>query len=241
MRIPICPAPLVILLALPAAVAQSQSASLSGSVLESSTRQPVVSAIVTATRAGSPPAVTTSTRSGADGAFQFQQLPPGNYTVCVQVRNAAHLNPCEWNAVPPQITLNSAQIVTAFPVYLEKASIVTIRLRDSGNAMTLPAKDGRHPAVSFGVWAPNGLYYPAHSETGSQPPPAMHNAVAIYTYRVAVPRNVPLKLHVDSRDLKLGNADGLPLPANASQQAFQRTASDLDPQDFTFSVLGVLP
>lgn len=211
-----------------------------GAVLESGTGKPIPSAIILANRAGLPPLAKT-TKSGADGAFQLQGLPPGNYVLCAQVASGEYVNSCEWGAVPPEITLKSAQTLTGLVVALETSSIVTIRLRDPRNEMSQTTKDGRHPGLTLGVWGPKGLYYPAHRAGGAQAPTVMHNGVATYSYRIAVPRDTPLKLHVASRDLKLGDADEVPLPDNASQRAFQRSSSDADPQDFTFSLLGLLP
>jgi hypothetical protein len=50
-----------------------------------------------------------------------------------------------------------------------------------------------------------------------------------------------LNFYIASHDLKLGDATGLALPANASQQAFQHATGDPNPKSFSFSVLGLLP
>src|SRR5579883_1649587 len=50
------------------------------------------------------------------------------------------------------------------------------------------------------------------------------------------PADTTLKLHISSRDLKLGDANGAALPANANQQAFQHATGDNNPKGFTFSV-----
>jgi hypothetical protein len=47
--------------------------------------------------------------------------------------------------------------------------------------------------------------------------------------------------YIASHDLKLGDATGVALPANASQQAFQHATGDPNPKSFSFSVLGLLP
>lgn len=50
-------------------------------------------------------------------------------------------------------------------------------------------------------------------------------------FQIAVPRDTVLKLHIASRDLKLGDDKGASLTANASQQAFQHTTGDLNPRN----------
>jgi len=62
-----------------------------------------------------------------------------------------------------------------------------------------------------------------------------------YSYRLAVPHDTALNVSIASHDLKLGDAAGVALPANASQQAFQHAASDPNPKGFAFTVLGLLP
>jgi hypothetical protein len=58
---------------------------------------------------------------------------------------------------------------------------------------------------------------------------------------LAVPLDTALSFHIASRDLKLGDANGVALPANASQQAFQHATGDSNPKGFAFTVLGLLP
>jgi hypothetical protein len=50
-----------------------------------------------------------------------------------------------------------------------------------------------------------------------------------------------MNFYIASRDVKLGDANGVALPANASQQAFQHASGDANPKSFTFTVLGLLP
>jgi hypothetical protein len=65
--------------------------------------------------------------------------------------------------------------------------------------------------------------------------------VATYRYRLAVPRDTALNLDIASRDLRLGDANGVALPAKASRQPFQHATADANPKSFTFSVLSLLP
>jgi hypothetical protein len=51
-----------------------------------------------------------------------------------------------------------------------------------------------------------------------------------------VPRDTALSFYIASRDLKLGDANGVALPANASQQGFQHATGDANPKSFTFTV-----
>jgi hypothetical protein len=235
---------LVLLLALPAALAQSgttATASVGGTVVDAKTLKPVPAALVVASRAGAPP-FTRNTKSGGDGAFQIQGLSPGNYLVCVQASGHQYLNPCEWNGSPAGVTVVSGRAATGIKIALTPASVLNVQVRDAQKALSQSTKDGRRPDLSIGVWGPRGMYYPARavsaptSLTGG-PPDSIHT----YSYQLAVPRDTALNFHIASRDLKLGDANGVALPASASKQAFQHTTGEANPRSFTFTVLGKLP
>ncbi len=65
--------------------------------------------------------------------------------------------------------------------------------------------------------------------------------ITSYIYRLAVPRDTALNFFIASHDLKLGDAVGVALPANGSQQTFQHATGDPNPKSFAFTVLGMLP
>jgi len=234
---------LVLLLAVHAALAQTGTtgaASISGTVVDAKTSKPVPAALVIASRAGAPP-FTKNTRSGADGAFQIQSLTGGNYSLCVQATGDQYLNPCEWAGSPTGVRLASGQAATGIKIALTPASVLTVQVKDAQKALSQLTKDGRRPDLSIGVWGPRGMYYPARTvsaPTGTAGPQA---SVTTYSYQRAVPRDTALNFYIASHDLKLGDANGVALPANASQQAFQHATGDANPKSFTFTVLGKLP
>jgi hypothetical protein len=207
--------------------------------MDAKTQKPVPTALVMAVK-NVPPPFSRNTRSGGDGAFQISGLAAGKYSICVQVPGDEYLDPCQWNGNPTTVTLASGQAVSGVSVKLTAASIVRVQVRDAKNLIKQKTKDGRVPDLSVGVWGPSGLYYPARL-SGSPAAAAEGENGPSYRYIVAVPRDMPLRLSIASRDLKLGDAAGTALPENASQQAFQHTSDDAIPRSFSFSVLGVLP
>ena len=225
---------LILLFAIHAALGQTGTASVQGTVLDAKTQKPVPAAWVIAVRAGPPP-FTRNTKSGGDGAFQIQGLTAGNYSLCVQVEGDQFLDPCMWSTSPMTVTLISGQTASGISLKLTASSVLTVQVNDAQKALSQLTKDGRRPDLSVGVQGPKGLYYPAHP-TGSLP-----GGTASYTYRLAVPRDTALNLRVASHDLKLGDDAGVALPANGSQQAFQHVTGDPNPKSFAFTVLGVLP
>ena len=102
-------------------------------------------------------------------------------------------------------------------------------------------RDGRRPDLTIGVWGPGGLYYPAHASGSPAATGNLQGGIPSRSYRLAVPRDTALNFYIASHDLKLGDAIGVALPANVSQQAFQHATGDPNPKSFSFSVLGLLP
>jgi hypothetical protein len=123
---------------------------------------------------------------------------------------------------------------------LTAASVLNIQMQDPQKVLSQKTKDGRNPDLTLGVWGPKGLYYPAHG-TGGPAAAASLQVAVIYSYRLAVPLDTALDFYIASHDLLLGDASGAPLPANASQQAFQHATGDPNPKSFAFTVLGLLP
>lgn len=228
----------IFFLAASAGMAQTGTARIQGTVLDAKTLKPISTAWVIASRAGVPPFV-KRTKSGSDGAFQIQALGAGKYSLCVQAAGDRYLDPCQWNGNPTTLTLTAGQAASGVALKLTAASILNVQVQDPQKALSQKTKDGRQPDLTLGVWGPKGLYYPAHGSVRPAPPNAA-GAIA-YSYRLAVPLDTALSLYVGSHDLKLGDANGVVLPANASRQAFQHATGDPNPKSFAFTVLGLLP
>ncbi len=139
------------------------------------------------------------------------------------------------------VRLVSGQAAAGISIALTPASVLNIQVRDAQKLLSQLTRDRRRPELILGVWGPRGLYYPARFAGSLTTGGSVPGGIAVYSYRLAVPRDTALKLQIASRNLRLGDADGLQLPANASQQAFQHTTGDANPKSFTFSVLGLLP
>ena len=228
---------IVLMLAVSAAIGQTGTASISGTVLDSKTHRPIATALVTAIRNGVPP-FSKNNQSGSDGAFQVQGLTAGDYTLCVQAQSAGYLDPCQWNGNPARVTLLAGQAAAGVSLGLTTASVLNIQVQDTQRILSQKTKDGRDPELSVGVWGPNGLYYPAHALDN---PGAGKNSQTGIAYQIAIPRDISLRFHIASRDLKLGDALGANLPANANQEAFQHFTGELKPKSFAFTVLGLVP
>lgn len=231
---------LMLSLAAPAAIGQTGIGSIQGTILDAKTLKPVPAALVIASRAGAPP-FTRNTKSGGDGAFQIQGLSAGNYSLCVQAAGDQYLDPCLWNGTPATVTLTSSQAISGISVKVTAASVLNVQVQDAQKVLSQMTKDGRRPDLSLGVWGPKGLFYPVRASGSPASTGNLQGGITSYSYRLAVPRDTALKFYIASHDLKLGDATGAALAANASQQAFQHATGDANPKSFSFSVLGLLP
>lgn len=233
---------LAMLFAVQAVLAQTETAkvaSIGGTIVDAKTLKPIPSALVVASRAGAPP-LSRSTRSGGDGAFQIQGLAAGNFLVCVQAPGDQYLDPCEWNGNPVGVVLASGETASNIKIQLTPASILRVQIMDDSQALSQLTKDGRRPDLSVGVWGPRGIYYPARAASSPAERAGAQAGMRTHHYLLPVPRDIALSFYIASRDLQLGDANGMALPANASQQAFKHATGDSNPKSFTFKVLGRL-
>jgi len=232
-----------LLLAAPAAIGQTNTASVAGTVADAKSQKPIPAAIVMAIRADAPP-LSKTTRSGGDGAFKIDNLPAGRYSLCVQAPGDMWLDPCQWNGTPAGILLASGQAATGVSLRLAAASVLNVQVKDTLNVLKGKTKQGTQPHLAIGVWGPQGLYYPARaqgSQSATENPHPAGNSEIVYTWRLAIPRDIPLKLHVSSKDLRLGDGRGASLAGNAIQQTFQHATGDANPKSFAFTLLGLTP
>lgn len=223
-----------------AAIGQTETAGISGTLLDAKTLKPVPAAFVLASRGGAPP-FTRNTKSGGDGAFQIQGLPAGSYSLCVQAADQLYLDPCQWNGSPATVTLAPGQNVTGISIRLAAAAVVSFQIQDAQMVLSQLTKDARRPDLTLGVWGPGGLYYPARAVSTPDTAPTFPGAIPTYGYQIAVPRDIALNLYIASRDLELGDATGVALPSNTSRQTTQIANGDSSPKIFTFTVLRQRP
>jgi hypothetical protein len=214
-----------------AALLAQSTASVQGTIIDAVSKKALSGAYVTAIRVGLPPASQT-TISSADGSFQIQSLPPGNYSLCVQLPGGGHLNPCEWEGIVPVIALAAGQTSAGNTLQLKPGATVKVRFQDAAQNLSQKTKQGYDPDLIVGVGGPRGLFRPLH-QAGKD------NAGA--DFDLTVPSDLTLTLSVSSKSLTLADDKGGALPGNAGHQDFQCGSADPQPKQFVFTITGKVP
>jgi hypothetical protein len=212
-------------------LAQTNTASIQGSVADATNKKPISGALVSAIRSGLPPASQTVT-TAADGSFAVGSLSAGTYSLCVQVPNDSYLNPCDWNGLATKVTLIAGQKSAGNQLSILSGSTLQVRVDDPGQLLGKKTKDGRNPHLLAGVWGVNGLFYPLH--TASKDSSGVN-------LQLTIPRGTTLKLQVASLDLKMADANGAALSAAGDQQTFQHGNGEGNSKSFKYTITGVKP
>lgn len=141
------------------------------------------------------------------GAFQFQGLPEGTYTVCPRVPNTTWLSPCEWNFTTPTATISISTPNAIVPITLKRGVAVPIRIDDAGQL--LAANEGKTPSAGLlvNLYGP-GLFF--------RLVPLVSKDSGGRNYQILVPFNTSLTLMVHPSFYRLTDAKGVALSQSAT-------------------------
>jgi hypothetical protein len=123
---------------------------------------------------------------------------------------------------------------------LTLGSVLNVQVLDAQSALRQRTVDGRRPELRVGVWGPRGFYYPARAAGSPGADGNLPGGAASYSYHLAVPFDTPLSFSIGSRDLRLGDENGVELSANSRRETFQHASREASPRRFSFRVLGLM-
>lgn len=139
------------------------------------------------------------TMSGPAGAFRFDGIPPGQYTLCVQAPSTLWLNPCEWGLAPPSVYIPQPQPSASFIMVLKRGARVPIRVNDAAQLLTTHEGKTAGAHLLLGVRSDALVFRTANIESRDS------NG---RNYYVLIPFNTNVKLVVASSFFQLSDGIG---------------------------------
>ena len=222
---------LILLGLTPGSLWSQNTASIQGIVIDKATAAPIQGAFVYANRSSSPPS-SQYARSAADGAFLIQNLAAGTWRLCARFVSGAYLDSCEWGQTASSVVLTAGQKSAGNTLRPIAGSVLKVRIQDAAQTLFRPNALGVAPHLLMGIFARPGAWYPVRQVSRDL------NGV---NYELPVPFDTPLALTVMAAHMNLAGANGVAAPSTGIQAPFQHATGDPEPQNFTFTVLGVLP
>lgn len=145
-----------------------------------------------------------TTVTGTAGAFQFQGLPEGDYTLCPREPDSTWLNPCDWNFPTPTASITRSAPTASVNIILKRGAAVSVRINDPGQL--LPQNEGKTPGAGF-------LLEVSDSRPGSffRLAPLVSEDATGRNYQIMIPLNTPLTLFVHPTFYHVNDGIGAPL------------------------------
>jgi hypothetical protein len=163
----------------------------------------------------------------AGGAFQFDLLPTGQYTLCAQAPSGNWLASCDWGGVPTSATVVVAQGPASATIVLKKGAVVPISVNDP--QQLLAQNEGITPGAHLllGVASPSLIFHVASITAQNS---------SGRSYATTIPFGAAANLVVASSFFALADATGTAL-ASASTVPIS-APSGQTPPTITLSVTG---
>jgi hypothetical protein len=173
---------------------------------------------------------TNVTASAAkDGTFSAAGLATGQYAVCVQDPAAEVIDPCLWSDSRTTVGVTAGSLSSGLVVRVKKASIVSVRLNDTAQALVQRPGDQAPPHVLVGAFDSRGIFHPARQ--------AQKDASGV-SYQIPIPVDSPIRVIVSSAQVKLASSTNAPLPAQGYSTTFVQPSSQSATNSFTFDAVG---
>ncbi|MGH9718802.1 MAG: carboxypeptidase-like regulatory domain-containing protein [Bryobacteraceae bacterium] len=208
-----------------ASLCAQNTASIQG-VVAGEDGKPVAGAHVIAIRAMPP--YSTSEKTAQDGAFALSRLPDGAFKLCVYVRDANYLDPCQWSTTQTQVSVSPGQVSSGNRVVLKRASKLRIRIQDPERHLAqLSSSDPDAPRILMGVLTPGAISALVQTSTDQSG----------RNYEASVPFDTPLTFYVSPKRLDVRDDKGAAIQSNVRVNFQHNTGAAAQPAH-TFVVAG---
>lgn len=174
---------------------------------------------------------TTNTITTAAGAFSIVAVPVGRYVLCARPATSNLVDSCTWGIT--RLIVDVPVPVGAAPVsiHLKAASVLKVRINDTGGYLEKRPTDKADPHVLVGVLS-MGKFVPAvisgRDKTGID-------------YSLRVPSDTPLPLRVYSMTVKLQDSAKAPVGSQGYSSVVVQASANPAPPPLVFSAVGRLP
>jgi len=168
--------------------------------------------------------------TSASGAFTLSAVPAGRYIICARPATTAFVDSCTWGVTRLMLDVAPPARTPPIAIHLKPASVVKVRINDSGGYLQRRSTDKTGPHVLVGVWS-LGRLVPAdisgQDKTGID-------------YSLRVPLGIPLPLRVYSSNVKLEDPANAPVGTQGYSSVVLSSAN-LPSTTLVFTAVGRLP
>jgi Carboxypeptidase regulatory-like domain len=174
---------------------------------------------------------TANTLTTAAGSFSIAAVPAGRYVLCARPATSNLADSCTWGITRLIVEVPVPAGAAPISIHLKAASVLKVRINDTGGYLERRPTDKAGPHVLVGVLS-LGKFVPAvvsgQDKTGID-------------YSLRVPSDTPLPLRVYSMNVKLqDSANAVVASQGYSSVIVQSSANPVSPP-MVFSAVGRLP
>jgi hypothetical protein len=174
---------------------------------------------------------TTNGITTAAGAFSIAAVPVGRYVLCARPATSNLVDSCTWGITRLIVDVPVPAGAGPISIDLKAASVLKVRINDTGGYLEKGPTDKAGPHVLVGVLS-MGKFVPAvvsgHDKTGID-------------YSLRVPSDTPLPLRVYSMNVKLQDSAKVPVGSLGYSSVVVYSSANPAPPPLVFSAVGRLP
>lgn len=174
---------------------------------------------------------TTNTVTTAAGGFSIAAVPAGRYGLCARPATSNFVDSCTWGITRLIVDVPVPPGARPISIHLKAASVLKIRINDTGGYLERRPTDKAGPHVLVGVLS-LGKFVPAvvsgQDKTGID-------------YSLRVPSDTPLPLRVYSMNVKLQDSANAVVASQGYSSVIVQSSANPAPPPLVFSAVGRLP
>ena len=174
---------------------------------------------------------TANTVTTAAGSFSIAAVPAGRYVLCARPATSNLADSCTWGITRLIVDVPVPAGAAPVSIHLKAASVLKVRINDTGGYLERRPTDKAGPHVLVGVLS-MGKFVPAvisgQDKTGID-------------YSLLVPSDTPLPLRVYSMNVKLQDSAKAPVGSQGYSSVVVHSSANPAPPPLVFSAVGRLP